>query len=84
VVVATGWTRDQVLALSYEAATEILRAYRRRDALRVLETAQAIAALAYGTAASSRDKQEALIKAAATGLLKKTETDTDSKPTADE
>lgn len=82
-VAATGWDREHVLALSYEAATEILRAHRRRDALRVLETAQAIAALAYGTAATSREKQEALIKAAATGLIQKPDTDTDSDSTSD-
>ncbi len=82
-MVATGWTREQVLAISYEAATELLRATRRREALRVLETAQAVAALAYGTAATSREKQAALIEAAATGLLKKPDTDTETAEEAD-
>jgi hypothetical protein len=69
VVAATGWTPDSVLALSYEAATELLYACRRRQARHALETAQTMAAVAFGTATSSREAQERLISACNTSLL---------------
>jgi hypothetical protein len=61
---------ERVKSLSIDAAEEVLSARRRRDAKRVLEVAQAVAAIAFGDKSTSTGKQESLIHAATSGLLR--------------